>query len=128
MIGNRTGKRYDDAVAKILAWLDWLGLAIPADPLDVDDVVAEYVEACWQEGDVRSTVGDALSGLGHMLLALRGHLKYSWRLFTAWARTEMPDRATPMSLQVLYGVAGAAVGCDAPAGFVMGLASGLAGR
>ena len=109
VIAESTLKRYEAAVALFYGSLDEQGLQLPADVEGMDVLAAQQIERLWQEGDQRTYAGDLLSGLSHFLPHVRGKLPASWRLFTAWGKTEMPSRAPPLSVDIILAVIGLAL-------------------
>eukprot|EP00971_Amphidinium_carterae_P181368 3598188-Amphidinium_carterae.1 len=41
-------------------------------------------------GDSKSIAANTLSGIQHFVPACRRHIAASWRLYSAWGRTELP--------------------------------------
>eukprot|EP00438_Fugacium_kawagutii_P020298 Skav211648 [mRNA] locus=scaffold1290:276136:276873:- [translate_table: standard] len=59
----------------------------------------------WQNGDPKGWAGDLLSGLGHLIPSVKGHLAGGWRLHSAWGRAELPLRALPFTPKLVYALA-----------------------
>ena len=78
-------------------------------PEEFDLPVSEFIEYLWVSGEPKSWANDTCSGLQHHVPNLRGKLVGSWRLLKAWSKTELPNRATPMSLVVLQAFMGMAL-------------------
>eukprot|EP00971_Amphidinium_carterae_P071084 1405431-Amphidinium_carterae.1 len=47
-------------------------------------------------GDCKSLAANVLSGIQHFVPNCRHHIAASWRLYSAWGRTELPTRAPPL--------------------------------
>ena len=80
-----------------------------SNPEEFDILVSEFIEELWVSGEPKSWANDTCSGLQHHVPNLRGKLVGSWRLLKAWSKTELPNRATPMSLEVLQAFIGIAL-------------------
>lgn len=85
----QTRSRYYAAVMKVIPHLE-------RSPLQPDEVVTQWIEDQYEEGECVTYVGDALSGLHHFAPWLKGSLKASWRLFRLWRRLEKPSQAAPL--------------------------------
>ena len=91
-----TLKRYKHAVATFFDYLAEARMPLPTSPLETDEVLAEFLEEAWAEGQPRALVGDTLSGLQHFIPSLKRGLNDSWRLFGTWTKSEIPSRALPL--------------------------------
>jgi hypothetical protein len=100
--------RYNKAVLILLTFLKNFGM-LPKSLLAVDQSVALFVEACWEEGEAHALCSDALAGLQYHVPVVRRYLHKSWKLLRAWQRAEPPNRAVPFSPPLLLGFAGACV-------------------
>lgn len=101
-VSKQTLGRYTIAVERFLSFLSSMSLPYPKTFARLDSVFAEFIESCWEQGDPKSYVGNALSGLIFFIPNAKGQMNESWRLHATWGRAEMPDRAPPMTLQVCY--------------------------
>ena len=69
--------------------------------LDCTDVVAlgralcHFLELAWEEGEPMSLAGDTTSGLRHAINRRRV-FPGAWRYFSAWSRSELPNRTPPL--------------------------------
>ena len=81
-------------------------IVIPASMADFDLVLCDYIDMCWCEGEVKSHIGDLLSGLGHFVPALRNQMPGAWRLHAKWGRLELPERAWSLTLLQALAIAG----------------------
>ena len=79
------------------------------DYADIDANIATFVEQLWQEGDPRYWAEDTLSGFTKFIPSMRGNLRLSWALVTAWQRNEPPQRCAPLSLDILLAMVGRCV-------------------
>ena len=105
----RTINRYEAALGFFFAWLEWMNLTIPNSPTEADEVVADFIEDAWLQGEAKSVAGDVLSGLQHFAPMLRRGLPDSWRLYGTWSRQEVPSRARPLLPDQVLAMAGFAL-------------------
>ena len=91
-ITEQTKRRYEKAVAQILPYLE-----AQKNLLDLDGILADWVELQWVKGESFTLIADLLSGLHFYWPELRGQLRHSWRLFKSWRRVETPSRAPPLT-------------------------------
>ena len=101
-----TLKRYNTAVTAFLLWVSINGISLPKRKPGIDLLLASYVEHLWEEGDPRSRAGDTISGLQHRIPSLKRSLFSSWRLFGAWQRAELPERAPPLTAELVICLVG----------------------
>ena len=100
-------KRYAAAVKSLLAFWN-LHECLPHVLEDVDAAVARFLEHVFSEGEHKSLANDTLAGLQFFLPSVRKRLHVSWKLCKVWHRIEPPQRAVPISPQLLVGLAGLA--------------------
>ena len=108
IITSTTLNRYNAALARFFKWAKGITLA-RMNPEEFDFLVSEFIEYRWVSGEPKSWANDTCSGLQHHVPNLRGNLVGSWRLLKAWSKTELPNRATPMSWVVLQAFMGIAL-------------------
>lgn len=112
LIAPPTEVRYGEAVWKFFFWLGIMRLAFPGSFWDLDERCFQYIEELWSEGESLYHAADLLSGLQHYLPMVKRRLNQSWRLCAGWTRQELPNRAAPMTLEILMGILGLAVAMD----------------
>ena len=105
----RTKKRYDAALAKFFAFLQFENLTIPKQRSRMDDLVSDYLEHLWASGEGRALASDSLAALQDADPHLKGHLVGSWRLLKVWNQQEIPNRAPPLPEKVLHAMVGHAI-------------------
>ena len=104
-----TRARYTDAKNQFFEWLRNEGLVLPQSAYHLDLVVSDYLEALWAQGKGRTHGSNILAALQDVQPHLKGKLKGSWRLMKTWVTHEVPNRAPPLSLDVLHLLVGYAL-------------------
>ena len=105
-------RRYEAALSRYFAYEETLEADDSADAIDFDARLSTFVEQLWQEGDPRYWAEDTLSAISKWIPSLRGQLRMSWSLVSAWQRNEPPQRCTPLSLDILLAMVGRAIALD----------------
>ena len=103
-ITEKTKRRYESAVARILPFLEK-----QPSLQDLDGVVTDWIELEWTRGESVGWIADALSGLHFYMPELKGLLRQSWRMFRSWRRIEAPQRAPPMTAWIARAVVSRAI-------------------
>ena len=75
-------------------------------PQEYDQFVAEYLEVLWDSGEPKTSATYTLAALHYFIPQLRRQLPRSWKLKAVWDKLELPCQAIPLSLEVLFGIAG----------------------
>ena len=104
-----TKKRYDNALNKFYDFLHFENLPLPRQKVQMDALVAEYIEHLWASGEGRALASDTVAGLQNLEPHLKGHLPTVWRLLKVWSQNEIPNRAPPMPEPVLLAMVGTAL-------------------
>jgi len=86
VVTANTLKRYNVALDWFFFWAEANHRVITPSAFELDGLVAEAIEAGWQEGEGRGLMGDILSALPHFFTGLRGRLPSGWRLWSAWGK------------------------------------------
>ena len=107
MVLPGTLKWYNQQVQRFFHWQERLG-SLPESAAELDQVVCDYLEALWEDGEPKGWADDLLIGLGVHLPRL-AKLGAAWKLFGAWARLEMPCRAAPMGELMMCAFVGCAM-------------------
>lgn len=98
-VSTTTQKRYSLAIANII------DVAQTAESFEaLDDLIANWIQDSFTEGEPLNTVADCLSGLHHFIPMTRKRLPVSWRLFGIWRRHEVPSRAPPITADLILGM------------------------
>ena len=75
---------------------------LPSCSLELDQMIAQFVENLWQEGEAKSVASYTVASVQHFLPEMRNNLRCAWRLVRAWGKLEMPERATPFEPFMLW--------------------------
>ena len=105
----RTKARYQVALDKFFGFLQREGLSLPKRRQDLDNLVGDYLEHLWSEGEGRAAGSNILAALQDFDPKLRGQMPSSWRLMKTWTSNELPNRAPPLPESVLKAMVGWAV-------------------
>ena len=101
-----TKLRYQQGLQSFYRYLRQNDLTIPTRRDLMDDVVADYLEYLWSEGEGRAVASNFLAALQDADPKLKGSLPGSWRLMKAWTIHEVPNRAPPLTESVLRAMCG----------------------
>ena len=74
----------------------------------VDDLASSYIEFLWEDGAPKSEASYALAALQFFQPQTKNRLVWAWKLFKTWNQIELPNRATPLSPEILLAMAGQA--------------------
>ena len=108
VIAAKTEERYEKCFAAFLRFHRLQkNFALPAFEV-FDDMVAEFVEALWDEGEPKSQANYTLAAIQFYKPQAKHHLPWSWRLVKVWNTLELPQRATPLSPDLLMAFCGQA--------------------
>ena len=108
LVSPRMQVRYRRAVSYFVHVLSLLFVCVSDDLPTLDRQLCYFLELCWQEGESKATVADAICGIQHSL-NVRRCFPGAWRLFGSWTRAEIPFRAAPLPLFGCFGLSGALI-------------------
>ena len=97
---GKTLRAYRVAVSRFLRFAKSFHLPLKT-VREVDAAVGEYVNALYQEGDSLAQAGHLLSGLKRFIPQMRLQLPTSSQYFRNWQRIHSPERAVPISWDLL---------------------------
>jgi hypothetical protein len=106
LVNARTLKRYTVALRIFFQWTLTEAINLNVNAIEFDEIVGNFINICWEEGEAKGIVGDVLSSLQHHIPTLKRQLNGSWRLYTAWNRHELPVRSPPLSESTALAIAG----------------------
>ena len=104
VLGQKTERRYHECFTAFCHQLQ-SNFVLPHFE-DFDEMVAEYVEVLWESGEAKSLANYTLAAIQHFKPQSKQHLPWSWKLVKVWNQVELPNRATPMSPQMVLAFAG----------------------
>ena len=104
-----TRVRYDRALKGFFSFLKFNGKVLPTDQSFLDELVGEYLEHLWANGEGRALGSYTLAAIQDAQPQVRGKLQQSWRLMKSWVSNEMPNRAPPLSEDILHALVGLAL-------------------
>lgn len=77
--------------------------------LHLDELTADWIQKCWEDGESIHVVSDALCGLHFFEPWTKKGIPTSWRIFATWRKLETPCRAPPLTAHLVYCMAHYAV-------------------
>ena len=104
-----TKLRYNESLDLFFNYLKREGLSLPKKRDDMDNLVSDYLEFMWSEGEGRARASTFLAALQDFDPKLKHMLPGSWRLMRTWTTHEVPSRAPPLTESVLRAMVGWAV-------------------
>ena len=104
-----TKERYSAGLEQFFNYLRRENLTLPTKRDHMDELVSDYLEHLWSEGEGRSCASNFLAALQDSQPKLKGALPGAWRLMRTWSANEIPQRAPPMTETVLYAMVGWAI-------------------
>lgn len=108
VVRQKTEERYQLCFTEFRAFHN-LGRNFSLPPLPVfDDMVSEYVEHLWEEGSPKSSANYVVAAIQFFRPETKHHLTWSWKLVKVWNQLEVPQRATPLTPELLMAFAGQA--------------------
>lgn len=110
----KTKARYQESLSQFFAFLRTEGLQLPTKRERMDDLVSDYLEFLWAEGEGRAAASTFLAGLQDSDPKLKHCLPGAWRLLKTWAIHETPSRAPPVTEDVLKAMVGWSVQQEQP--------------
>lgn len=100
-IRPRTLRLYRFEVSQFFDYLAAAGLRLPSTFARLDDLLAEYINHLFQEGESLSRAGWVLSGFRRFYPRVRRELAVSQQWYNNWTRAHVPERATPITWRIL---------------------------
>lgn len=92
-----TQERYLAGLAKLLPVLVQIKSL-----LHLDELTADWIQQCWEDGESIHVVSDALCGLHFFEPWTKKGIPTSWRIFATWRKLETPARAPPLTATLAY--------------------------
>jgi integrase len=101
---QRTLRAYRLSIDRFLVFSKIHRLPLRTSP-QLDYAVAEFINALYQEGDSLAQAGHLLSGLKRFYPSMRLELPTASQYFRNWQRIHRPERAVPISWDLLQAMA-----------------------
>ena len=106
VISSKTEERYSQCFRAFCRFHNLpQSFAVP-DGQVFDDMVSEYIESLWEDGEVKSLANYTLAAVQFYKPQVKHALPWSWKLVKVWNTLEFPQRATPLSPELLMSLAG----------------------
>ena len=105
-VQEKTRTRYKSSLSTFFAYLKEEHITLPTRRDEMDQLVSDYLEYLWAEGEGRATASTFMAALQDHQPKLRHNLPGSWRLMKTWSVHEVPARAPPMTESVLRAMVG----------------------
>ena len=99
-ITKKTQERYYEGLAKLLPRIAGCDTV-----LQLDEATADWVQDCWEKGESLHVVNDGLCGLHHYQPWTKSCIPLAWRLFKVWRKVEAPNRAPPLTAEIVTAMA-----------------------
>ncbi len=99
-IAKKTQDRYCVGLSRLLPLL-----VSVSSTSEIDDVVADWVQKCWEDGESLHIGNDGLCGLHHYHPWTKAMVSTAWKLFKVRRRVEAPNRAPPLTAQIVHAMA-----------------------
>ena len=100
-ITARTRKSYRKAIANFFRHLDANGIATPNSLADLDQLLADFINECWLEGEPHGYAGHLLSGFGRFFPPCKHTVPTAWQYFNNWQRQIILTQAVPLPPQAM---------------------------
>lgn len=105
-ISHRTLSIYRREVSLFFAYVDFLGESLPSSYSQLDQLVGDYINHLYQEGESLTKAGWLLSGIKRLYPRVRRELAISQQWYNNWCREHTPRRATPITWHLVQAFAG----------------------
>jgi hypothetical protein len=106
VVSKTSLKRYTQAAHWFFSLVLCMGWSLGSSVIEFDEIVCAAMEIAWQDGEPMALVNNLLASLHHFVPKIKGELKGSWRLKSAWNRKQLPNRAAAIPLRVLHAIVG----------------------
>ena len=108
-IQPNTLRRYRKAITRFFCYLSMLGLGLPNSLEELDEAVGEFINHLYLDDHPQYWATDLISGLKRFCPKCRRHLEVASLYHKNWLRVTARTRALPASLDLVLGMAAAAL-------------------
>jgi len=108
VVQAKTKTRYEESFRKFCEFHHLQREITMLDREKVDLWASAYIEFLWEDGAPKSEASYALAAIQFFHPQTKNHLVWAWKLVKTWNQVELPTRATPLSPEILLGMAGQA--------------------
>ena len=105
LLVSRMRQQYAAAVWYFVRCMVSLFDVVSDDFTILDQQIQYFLCQIWAEGEPKSLAAHTICGLQHFLNVKRT-FPGAWRLYAAWDKAEIPQRAPPLPSEVVLGIAG----------------------
>jgi hypothetical protein len=112
LLAKQTLKVYEEAVQHFRQWLLGSRKTWPEHVEELDELLQEFIEDWWKQGETKADVANLLSALSHPTTGcarVGQFLKGSWKLYSLWSHLEKKERCLPIRLKTCRAIAGQAL-------------------
>ena len=102
----KTKQRYNEGLNRFFDFLHRENLSLPHRRELMDDLVSDYLEFLWAEGEGRASASNFMAALQDYDPKLKHCLPASWRLLKTWSVHEVPSPAPPLTEDILKAMVG----------------------
>ena len=71
--------------------------------VELDEQTCDWIQSSWDSGKALHIISDGLCGLRHFEPWTKRLLPMAWKLFGIWKKLESPNRAPPLTVDMIYG-------------------------
>jgi len=108
-ISSNTRKRYERQISIFFTHLERHAIPIPFNFRELDEVMADYIDNMFMNGEPIGYAGDLISGISRFTPAARLRIPITRLWFRNWQREVVRVRALPIPARVVKGFAGMAL-------------------
>ena len=77
-------------------------IAFPTALWGLDDILSDYIEHLWEEGEGPSFANDTFAGTLHYRPRFSNYLPMTRKMLKAWRKRELPARSPPFTTYLLF--------------------------
>lgn len=100
--------RYEAALAYFFWLVPFFTALWPEDWHQRDQILCQFIEGLWSEGEAKAKAADTISGL-QWWYSTRRVFPGAWRLFGTWSKLEASVQTPPLPVEALFALCGHAL-------------------